>query len=65
MFVVEKNQGALASKPLISIDYAGDSYTVPASDENFSKEVIVILSQILSLAKVAGAIPASPAVLIK
>ncbi len=65
MFVVEKNQGALASKPLISINYAGDSYTVPASDENFSKEVIVILSQILSLAKVAGAIPASPAVLIK
>jgi hypothetical protein len=50
---------------LVRLDYLGNTYVIPKYDSGFSREVISILAQIVTLAKVAGSIPASPAVLIQ
>ena len=65
LFVMQKNKSV--GKPLTSLNYRGDTYTVPDHDisESFTKEVIVLLSQLLTLNKIAGSIPPSPSVLVK
>jgi hypothetical protein len=50
---------------LVRLDYLGNTYVIPKYDSGFSREVITILAQIVTLAKVTGSIPASPAVLIQ
>jgi hypothetical protein len=51
-------------RPISSVNYRGITYSVPADRTSRSREVIVLLSEILTLSKVPGSIPASPAVLI-
>jgi len=65
LFVMQKNKSV--GKPLMSLSYRGDTYTVPdhGASESFTKDVIVLVSQLLTLNKIAGSIPASPSVLVK
>lgn len=50
---------------LVSMDYLGNRYVIPKYNSGFSREVLTILAQIVTLAKVSGSIPASPGVLIQ
>ena len=64
LLIVEKGRGS-SSNALTSVKYQGEKYTVPAESNSYSREVLNIVSQLLTLNKVPGSIPASPAVLIK
>ena len=64
LIVVEKGS-ASSSNALTSVKYQGEKFTVPATSNSYSREVLNIVSQLLTLNKVPGSIPASPAVLIK
>ena len=65
LFVVKK--GASSSDSLLSVTYQGETYSIPRENNNDSNtnQVLVMLSQMLTLTKVPGSIPLSPAVLIK
>ena len=63
LFIVE--EGRSAGKALTSVTYQGTTYSVPAESNSYTREVLTLLSQLLTLNKVPGSIPASPAVLIK
>lgn len=63
LFLVEKNKNT--SNPVTSVNYRGNSYAIPSQNNGATNMVMVILSEILTLNKVPGSIPASPAVLIK
>lgn len=63
LFIVHKNQRA--AKMLTALEYRGATYSIPDDSDSFSKEVMVLLSQLLTLNKIAGSIPASPSVLVK
>lgn len=62
LFKVVKND--LGIDAIASINYRGNTYSIPAAKTSTSREVLVLLSEILTLSKVPGAIPPSPAVLI-
>lgn len=63
LFLVEKNKNT--SQPITTVTYRGQTYSIPSKDNGATNMVMVILSEILTLNKVPGSIPASPAVLIK
>jgi hypothetical protein len=63
LFLVEKNKNT--SNPITSVDYRGNTYSIPSEKNGATNMVMVILSEILTLNKVPGSIPVSPAVLIK
>jgi hypothetical protein len=65
LFVVKK--GAESGRALMSVKYQGVNYYVPkdADESSYTNQVLVLLSQMLTLTKVPGSIPLSPAVLIK
>ena len=65
MFVVKKGTGS--GPMLTTVNYQGEIYSIPRDDNNttYTHQVLVMLSQMLTLTKVPGSIPASPAVLIK
>ena len=63
LFIVQKNQRM--PDPLMSLAYRGDTYSLPNHSESFTKEVMVLLSQLLTLNKISGSIPPSPSVLVK
>jgi len=65
LFVV--NKGSASGDAMLSVTYQGTTYTVPKDDHNatYTNQVLVMLSQMLTLTKVPGSIPLSPAVLIK
>jgi hypothetical protein len=62
IFVVEKNSGV---KSISSINLEGDTYSMPRDSKSYTRDVLVTLSQLLTLNKVPGSIPASPSVLVK
>jgi hypothetical protein len=62
LFEVLVNNSSI--RPISSVNYRGITYSIPADRTSRSREVIVLLSEILTLSKVPGSIPASPAVLI-
>ena len=62
IFVVEKNSSA---KSLSSVNLEGDTYSMPRDSQSYTRDVLVTLSQLLTLDKVPGSIPASPSVLVK
>jgi hypothetical protein len=62
LFEVFKNNRSI--RPIAMINYRGSTYSIPADRTSRSREVLILLSEILTLSKVPGAIPASPAVLI-
>jgi len=63
LFVIQKNN--TQDTALASVNYRGSTYSIPETNSGASRQVLVVLSQILTLNKVPGSIPASPAVLIK
>lgn len=63
LFIVDK--GRSATKAITSVSYQGEIYSVPSDSNSYTREVLNLLSQLLTLNKVPGSIPASPAVLIK
>ena len=62
IFVVEKNSSA---KSISSVNLEGDTYSMPRDSQSYTRDVLVTLSQLLTLDKVPGSIPASPSVLVK
>jgi hypothetical protein len=64
LFVVQKGNN-ITGKALTSVTYQGETYAVPADSNSYTRQVLSMVSQLLTLNKVPGAIPASPAVLIK
>ncbi len=63
LFLVEKNKNT--SNPITAVNYRGNSYAIPSQNNGATSMIIVILSEILTLNKVPGSIPPSPAVLIR
>jgi hypothetical protein len=63
LFVIQKNNTQDAA--LATVNYRGNAYSIPETNSGASRQVLVALSQILTLNKVPGSIPSSPAVLIK
>ena len=63
ILIVKKNQRSL--NPFIETEYEGDSYTIPSENAGLSTRTISLLQNFLMVAKVPGAIPAAPSVLIK
>jgi hypothetical protein len=59
------NKGRPTGRVLAEIDYRGDSFYIPATDNGYSPQVVNILAQLLNLNKIPGTIPPSPAVLIR
>jgi hypothetical protein len=64
LLVINKNP-APNVKPIASIEYDGAVYSIPAEDSGYSAMVLDILSQFLSLNKIPGSIPVSPAVIVR
>jgi len=62
LFEVVKNNPSI--QPIATVNYRGSTYSIPADRTSRSREVLVLLSEILTLSKVPGSIPISPAVLI-
>lgn len=52
-------------KPIATIEYRGSKYSIPESNSGGSRQVMVLLAEMLSLNKVPGSIPPSPAVLVQ
>ena len=63
LFVIQKNN--TKGRVLAKVTYRGNTFSIPEENAGASRQVFVLLSQILTLNKVPGSIPASPAVLIK
>ena len=63
LLVIQKNN--THEPALARVNYRGNTYSIPEVNAGASRQVLVLLSQILTLNKVPGSIPASPAVLIK
>jgi hypothetical protein len=63
LFIVHKNKRL--ANTLTALEYRGATYSISDDSNSFSKEVMVLLSQLLTLNKIAGSIPPSPAVLVK
>lgn len=64
LLVINKNP-PLGTKSIATIDYDGDTYSIPAENNGYSALVINVLSEFLNLNKIPGSIPASPAVLVQ
>lgn len=62
LFVVSKDSSF--AKPVVRVNYRGSTYSIPSDRASRSREVLVLLSEILTLSKVPGSIPASPTVLL-
>ena len=60
---IYKNDSSI--KAVTSVTYKGDVYSIADNDDSYSKIVIEYLSNILTLAKVPGSIPASPAIVVR
>jgi hypothetical protein len=63
LFIVHKNQRL--ANTLTALEYRGATYSIPDDSNSFSREVMVLLSQLLTLNKISGSIPPSPSVLVK
>lgn len=62
LFVVFKNNQSIS--PIAMVNYRDNVYSIPADRTSRSREVLVLLSEILTLSKVPGSIPVSPTVLL-
>lgn len=64
LFVTDKNKDT--PRPFSSIESLnGNTYTIPSENNGYSALSIKLLAQFMSLQKIPGSIPPSPAVLIK
>ena len=63
LFKVYKNQSI--QDPAATVSYKGVTYMISDSDESYSKDVMEFMSTLVTISKIPGAIPASPAVLVR
>ena len=63
ILVVEKNAQGPHFAAVRSLD--GNKYSIPTENNGYSTQVMNLVSQLLTLNKVSGSVPPSPAVLIK
>lgn len=63
ILIIQKNRPA--GRIFAEIDFEGDSYYIPTENAGHSTQVMSLLTGIIALNKVPGAIPQSPTVLIK
>jgi len=63
LFKVYKNQSI--QDPAATVTYKGVTYMISDSDESYSKDVMEFMSTLVTISKIPGAIPASPAVLVR
>jgi uncharacterized protein YceK len=53
------------SNPAYSVSYKGATYTISDDDDSYTKPVLEFMSSLITLSKIPGAVPASPAVLVR
>ena len=53
------------SHPVATVKYKGVSYSIADDDGSYSKEVMEFMATLVTIAKIPGAIPASPAVVVR
>jgi hypothetical protein len=63
LFKVYKNQ--TVTNPVATVTYKGVSYSIADDDNSYSKDVMEFMSTLVTVAKIPGAIPASPAVIVR
>ena len=51
--------------PAYSVSYKGAKYTISDDDDSYTKPVLEFMSTLINLSKIPGAVPASPAVLVR
>jgi hypothetical protein len=63
LFYVYKNTPI--PNPAYSVNYKGDTYTIADDNLTYTKPVLEFMSSLITLSKIPGAVPASPAVLVR
>ena len=63
LFKVYKNQSI--NDPAATVSYKGVTYAISDSDESYSKDVMEFMSTLVTICKIPGAIPPSPAVIVR
>lgn len=65
LLVVNKGRQGLNVQTIASVEYFGEIYSVPLTDNGYSAVVFDLLSLLVTMNKIPGSIPASPGILIK
>lgn len=65
LFKVYKNNSDKSIKMSTTVVYKGDTYSIADEDDSYSKLVMEYLSTLLTVSKVPGSIPPSPAVIVR
>ena len=63
LFKVYKNQAI--NDPAATVSYKGVTYAISDSDDSYSKDVMEFMSTLVTICKIPGAIPPSPAVIVR
>jgi hypothetical protein len=63
LFKVYRNQNI--SSPAVVVTYKGITYAISDNDDSYSKDVMEFMSTLVTVSKIPGAIPASPAVVVR
>lgn len=63
LFKVYKNENI--PDPAATVVYKGVTYAISDNDESYSKDVMEFMSTLVTISKIPGAIPASPAVVVR
>jgi hypothetical protein len=63
LFKIYKDQSVI--NPVATVKYKGVTYSIADDDDSYSKDVMVFMSTLVTIAKIPGAIPSSPAVIVR
>jgi hypothetical protein len=63
LFKIYKDQSVIS--PVATVKYKGVTYSIADDDQSYSKDVMEFMSTLVTLAKIPGAIPSSPAVIVR
>ena len=63
LFKVYKNAANMDTAA--SVTYKGVTYTIADNDQSYTKDVMEFMASLVTIAKIPGAIPASPAVIVR
>ena len=63
LFKVYRNQSI--TNPVATVKYKGITYSIADDDDSYSKDVMEFMSTLVTVAKIPGAIPPSPAVIVR
>ena len=63
LFKIYKN--TTLHRPIATVRYKGDTYQIDDEDQTYTKQVLDFMSALLTISKIPGAIPSSPAVIVR